>query len=411
MNSVNIKTKVCIVGAGPAGTTTSIFLSRMGIDHIMVDAAEFPRDKICGDGLDIKTVRMLNHIDPDIIPNEILHNPEFTPSWGFRLLLDNKKMMDFGRFPSTKEQQLEPPLFIAKRKMFDQFLQGKLNNNFVQFFQGTKVTELIRTGNNWKILAKRNDGTEMIIDANMIVGADGDHSVVLKNVGERKINRMHYAGALRQYWKGIGNMHPDNLIEIYFPKKYPMSYFWIFPQNNGEANVGYGMTSKIAADKSFNIREIFDSLLKTDPSLAERFAKATPLEDIKGWGIPFASLNRQASGDGWLLVGDAASMVIPTTGEGIGTGMMTGYIAAHFIERAVKQNCYDHTMFTNYTREIQRRVTDDVKLYKRLMSVSPHAMSFIMNNVVNNKLFRMYFENNLKKWIHTAYHKKVEISL
>ena len=104
-------------------------------------------------------------------------------------------------------------------------------------------------------------------------------------------------------------------------------------------------------------------------------------------------------------------MVIPTTGEGIGTGMMTGYIAAHFIERAVKQNCYDNSMFTNYTREIQRRVTDDVKLYKRLMSVSPHAMSFIMNNVVNNKLFRMYFENNLKKWIHTAYHKKVEISL
>ncbi len=60
-------TKICIVGAGTAGATTSIFLAKMGIPHMIVDAAIFPRDKICGDGLDLNVVRVLNHIDPDLV--------------------------------------------------------------------------------------------------------------------------------------------------------------------------------------------------------------------------------------------------------------------------------------------------------------------------------------------------------
>ena len=239
-----LKTKVCIVGAGPAGTTTSIFLSRMGIEHILLDAAEFPRDKVCGDGLDTKTVRMLNHIDPNIIPNELLTNPDYTPSYGFRLILNNNKIMDFGGMPSTTEALKEPPFMTVKRKIFDQFLVSKLaKDSSVQFLSGTKVTELIRTENSWRVLATSQNGSELEVNANMVIGADGDHSIVLKTVGDRKINRIHYAGAVRQYWKGLGNMHPEKPIEIYFPEKFPMSYFWIFPLGHGEANVGYGMTS------------------------------------------------------------------------------------------------------------------------------------------------------------------------
>ena len=48
-----IKTLICIIGAGPSGATCSIFLSKMGIAHVIVDAAVFPRDKICGDGIDL----------------------------------------------------------------------------------------------------------------------------------------------------------------------------------------------------------------------------------------------------------------------------------------------------------------------------------------------------------------------
>lgn len=54
MNTQSLHTRVCIIGAGPAGAATAIFLGKEQIHHTIIDAATFPRDKICGDGLDLK---------------------------------------------------------------------------------------------------------------------------------------------------------------------------------------------------------------------------------------------------------------------------------------------------------------------------------------------------------------------
>lgn len=73
MNTQSLHTRVCIIGAGPAGAATAIFLGKEQIHHTIIDAATFPRDKICGDGLDLKAITMLNHIDTSILENK--HSP------------------------------------------------------------------------------------------------------------------------------------------------------------------------------------------------------------------------------------------------------------------------------------------------------------------------------------------------
>lgn len=73
-------------------------------------------------------------------------------------------------------------------------------------------------------------------------------------------------------------------------------------------------------------------LIQHDPVLKERFKNAIPLESMQGYGLPDASLRRKIYGNGWLLTSDAASLVCPTTGECIGPAMLSGYIAAHFIQ-------------------------------------------------------------------------------
>ena len=393
-----IETNILIIGAGPAGATTSLFLCKQKIEHVIVDAALFPRDKICGDAIDLKVIRVLNQLDPTLVQNEILSNDQFVKSWGASVIISKNKRLDFDINRTTHTL---PFFLVCRRAYFDHFLVSKIDKTFANFLQGTQVKNLEKHQNKWTITAK-NDTEEIKIIADMIVGADGDHSTVLRHLGERKIDRKHYAGALRQYWKGISNLDPQNRMEVYLPKSLPLAYLWIFPVGNGDANVGCGLVSDIISKKSIDLKKLFQQLIKEDPAIAHRFANATPLEKPIGWGLPFASQPRKVYGDGYLLVGDAAALISPTTGEGIGPGMMSGFIASEFLARAVLNNNFEAGMFTHYDREIYKRLKSDVRKYNLLRKISPRLYNAVINIWAGTGVSGYLFKRSAAKWIKTA---------
>ena len=144
-------------------------------------------------------------------------------------------------------------------------------------------------------------------------------------------------------------------------------------------------------------------IITNDPVMSHRFKNAEPLDKPAGWGLPLASLQRKASGNGWLLAGDAASLICPTTGEGIGPAMRSGYIAAHFIERAIQTNDFSYDTFKNYDREIYKDLRGDIKIFQRIKKMSPMFYNFFINVVSPSALCRYYFRKNVVKWIRTAY--------
>jgi menaquinone-9 beta-reductase len=259
MLTQTVTTKICIVGAGPAGATTSLALAKLQIPHLIVDAAVFPRDKVCGDALDLKVLRVLNQLNPSLT-SEILNNDNFAKAWGASIIISKHKKNNFNLTPSTHGY---PFFLVSKRAYFDNFLVSKIDTNYADFRQGTKVKKLTRQYDKWHITAE-NEAGDVEIHADLIVGADGDHSAVLRSLGQRKINRAHYAGALRQYWKGISDLNSSNLLEIYLPKSLPLAYLWIFPLPNDEANVGCGLASDLIAKESIDLKKLFHQLIKED---------------------------------------------------------------------------------------------------------------------------------------------------
>jgi flavin-dependent dehydrogenase len=125
-------------------------------------------------------------------------------------------------------------------------------------------------------------------------------------------------------------------------------FFYIFPLTGGISNVSFGgNTGKLGLHK-INLKTEIENIIATHPQIKEKFTSAHRLGDWRGWGIPSSFGHLTVSGDNFLLVGDAAGLANPFYKEGVGTGMMSGLIAAKQIQKALEQERFDASFFSEY---------------------------------------------------------------
>ena len=309
-----IETDVCIIGAGPGGAATALRLAQLGIPSVLIDKATFPRDKVCGDGMTGRTVAILNRIDPEIV-NTLAKSPMQADSWGVTFSMDNKRDFPVPFRKDYKRGEDETPCFVAKRIDFDNHLIEMVKKKpLVQLFEGKSIEKHEYTeGVGWTVSDKKG---EFQVKAKILIVANGPLSPFVRHVANIKVDPKHNAGAVRAYYKNVKGCHKDNFIELHFLKDYLPGYFWIFPLPNGEANVGFGMLTETISSRKVNLEKSLMEIIKTRPGIKERFEDAELDGKIVGFPLPLGSKRHQLSGDGYMLVGDAASLVDPLTGEG-----------------------------------------------------------------------------------------------
>ncbi len=389
MNSTHLQTSVIIIGAGPAGAGTSFFLSKYGIPHIVIDKAIFPRDKVCGDACSGKTALVINRANPDWL-SEILADPaDYLPSWGIKFVAPNGKPLDIP-FSPNRTPQTKAPGFTVTRLHFDNFLFSKMASPRCTIFQNAIVTNITKTPGNITV-TMGHAGATYSITAPLIIGADGDKSMVRKQfVGDNENSRTNAIG-LRGYYTGITGMHPENFIELHFLPEVLPGYLWIFPLPNGMANAGVGILSDVVRKKKINLREQMLNAIKNNPQIAPRFANATLTDKIQGWGLPLAMHRQPISGDQFMLTGDAACLIDPFSGEGIGNALYSGMLAAAAAKEALEQNIFTAPFLkTAYDDVVYKRLGDEFKISATLQRLCkyPWLFNFVVNKACKSSSLR-----------------------
>jgi geranylgeranyl reductase family protein len=387
--------KILIIGAGPAGCATALRLSNLGISSTIVDKAIFPRDKICGDALSGKVIAVIKLLNPDWV-NEIAKSEKHVGSYGVVFTSPNGAKL---RLPFGKVVPGNPaPGFVSKRLDFDNWLIEKVKQrDNIELLENTEIRHYQKSNDGW--IATTKDGRE--IQASFIIAADGAYSTFTKDIAKIPTEAEHNCYGLRAYYKGVRNMDAENFIELHFIKDLLPGYFWIFPLPNGEANVGLGIRADYQKKKNLNLKKELFRILESHPQFKERFHNAILIDEVKLFGLPLGSKKRKLFGENYLLTGDAAMLIDPFTGEGIGNAMVSGLAAADALAEYIKSA--NINSLTHYQKTIERKLWSELQLSHKLQQLANYPMlfNFVVKTASSNKAIQdtfsaMFYDVNIR---------------
>ncbi len=396
-----ISTEVCIIGAGPGGAAAALQLAKAGIGSVIVDKAVFPRNKVCGDGLSGKVITALERIDPSIAAR-LRAFARKTDSWGVTFVSPGRVSMDVPYRPQYDPSTNEPIGFVCKRIDFDNFLVEEIRRKpEIRLIEGTAIEKYEQQDDGYLLSDAEGKCT---IKAQLLIVANGAHSSFTRDVAGIRMEPAYYAAGVRGYYTNVKGLHPHNFIELHFLPGLLPGYCWIFPLPNGEANVGLDMISSTVSNKKLNLKQLLKDTLQHDPILKERFSDAVLTGSIDGYGLPLGSKKRTIAGRRYMLVGDAAYLIDPFTGEGIGNALYSGRIAAEHAARAIRTGDFSEMSLQAYTDHIYRILGPELQLSHRLQKLVRHRWLFdrLMKMGSRNKQLKeliscMFYEVDLRK--------------
>jgi len=327
--NVPTSTDVLVVGAGPAGSAAAAWCARNGLDTLLVDAAVFPRDKTCGDGLTPRAIGELQRLGlEDWLRAHTVNRGLKAHGFGQTLHLP---------WPSHRAGSLPDWGSAVARTELDDHLRTTAIKSGARAVDGLRAVGVRLEGGRVAAVTLRGldsarpAGGTYDVACRWLVVADGVRSPLGKRLGREWHRDTVYAVAGRSYVDSTLSDDPwiSSHLELRDGQGELLSgYGWVFPLGNGQVNLGAGTLATDRRPAEVAIKPLMQTYADT---IREDFGLSGALRSPTSALLPMGGAVSNVSGPNWALVGDAAACVNPLNGEGIDYGLETGRFVAEVL--------------------------------------------------------------------------------
>ncbi len=342
-----------VVGGGPGGASAATIAAKAGLNVLLLESGDLMRHKPCGGILPEITEELIEEVFDSMIPSDVLSEPaelvlRYTPPSG---------EVNGGRVSNSR-------LFNVKRDEFDQWLRNCAKDSGATILHGARVTD-VEFVNMFSVTYVQN-GKQNEVSARNLIAADGVHSLVRRRLIPNASAPKMLVG---QRLIKVSNEMPADF-HCVFAGMFSPFYAYTVPKGDS-LKIGSGMTEDERLDLMPSLDRFSDWLQQN------QIAELGEMVLQEGWAIPFGE--PIVTAEGALLVGDAAGLCNPLSGEGIRLAIESGQLAAEAILESK-----DASPVENYRQAIAGMVRMVTALHKIVLATDDDARE----NFVSSELAR-----------------------
>ena len=332
---------VVIVGAGPGGSATAWYLARQGLAVLLLDKAEFPRDKTCGDGL---TPRALGILDDMGLLDKL--SQVGCRINGMEIYAPNGRSIGA---PIPASDGRPAYMLVVPRLTLDNILREHAQAAGAVFQPRVRVSDVTTNAAEGVVVSGELDGQPVVYAGRSAVIATGANPRLIMRMGALAEMPPTMVAA-RAYYDNLDVMH--DRIQLRFDGVPLPGYAWIFPTAVRTANVGAGFFPAGRRRKLPSPQDALAQFLQHS-RLKDALARAHRVSPVKGYPLRVDFTTAPTFSGRALFVGEAAGLVNPLSGEGVDYALESGRVAAGRLAAMCQAGDFSPAQFAAYDRELR----------------------------------------------------------